>query len=733
MMLLNGLLIGGVAAAMAPIAVHIWHRRKYQRVDWGAMRFLVEVAIKSRRSLMVEQWLLLLVRMLMLAVLGLALTRPALLPPVDDDVDITRIGATASVLLIDDSPSLASGRGSPRLDQVKALALAYLDTLAPGDEVSLIRMSQIEQPVADPIYDLEAARAQIQTLEPAAIAGDMPALMELGLSQVARHVNPNVELVLLSDGARSGWQLDARERWSRLRNRLRRGDDAQPGSRAWPRLLVLSPGARQSEPRNAAVTAIELDRSLVPVSATTAIRAKVRVTGAFEEDTVAVRLLVHGQQVDERPLPAGGAVREVVFEHSFSEAGSNAVTIELVGARDDLTSDDRRHRAVEVVQGLPVLVVEGRSGEGLRGSGAFARFALDPIGDGSDLFAVETISAHEFDEHDLAAYRVVILADVPALPSASVAALERFVVAGGGLLVGLGEESDLTHIDRFWARGGDGFLPCPLGPVQTDPEPVVPAEVVLDHPALAAFVGAGGAVWGGHGVTTRVGLDLEAVDEADLGILLRLATGEPLLVERRRGLGRVALLTSSLDPTWGDLVVADGYAPLVRGTVAYLGARLLPPRDLEPGERVVHVARHGTLTAVGPDGEALSLEPGTWQGRAAAASQPLTTSGLYTVHDGDETTIYAVALAPGESDLTPLPDDIRDQALADLASLSYSNPDTVRRALTGVSGDPIEFWRWLVVAAVVLLFAETLLTRSQHRREQRGATQTAQRGGPDGG
>ena len=75
--LLNPWLLGGLLAAAAPIVIHIFHRSKVREVGWGAMRFLVELMLRSRRRLVIQEWLLLVVRMGVILLVALALVRPA--------------------------------------------------------------------------------------------------------------------------------------------------------------------------------------------------------------------------------------------------------------------------------------------------------------------------------------------------------------------------------------------------------------------------------------------------------------------------------------------------------------------------------------------------------------------------------------------------------------------------------------------------------------------------------
>src|SRR6516162_8767557 len=72
---LNLLMLAGLAAVAIPPIIHLLNRRRFDVVDWGAMQFL-QVSEVTRRRLMLEEVLLMLLRMGLLAVLVLALAGP---------------------------------------------------------------------------------------------------------------------------------------------------------------------------------------------------------------------------------------------------------------------------------------------------------------------------------------------------------------------------------------------------------------------------------------------------------------------------------------------------------------------------------------------------------------------------------------------------------------------------------------------------------------------------------
>ena len=68
------LLAIGVAALLIPPLIHLLNRRRFDVVEWGAMQFL-QISETTRRRLLIEELLLMLLRISLLAVLVFALAQ----------------------------------------------------------------------------------------------------------------------------------------------------------------------------------------------------------------------------------------------------------------------------------------------------------------------------------------------------------------------------------------------------------------------------------------------------------------------------------------------------------------------------------------------------------------------------------------------------------------------------------------------------------------------------------
>src|SRR5438477_1452033 len=77
---LNTWMLVGLVALIIPPIIHLLNRRRYDVVDWGAMQFL-QVSETTRRRLLIEELLLMLLRMGLIGLAVLALAAPYLITP----------------------------------------------------------------------------------------------------------------------------------------------------------------------------------------------------------------------------------------------------------------------------------------------------------------------------------------------------------------------------------------------------------------------------------------------------------------------------------------------------------------------------------------------------------------------------------------------------------------------------------------------------------------------------
>src|SRR5687768_7395230 len=138
--LTNPLMLGWLAAAAAPLIIHLWNKRKYREVSFAAIEFLLAALRKNSKRIQLEQWILLAVRTLIIVLLVLAVSEPFL---EQAGLRFSTGQKTHKVLVLDGSFSMAyKPTDKSRFERAKELAIAIVDESNQGDGFSLVLLSE---------------------------------------------------------------------------------------------------------------------------------------------------------------------------------------------------------------------------------------------------------------------------------------------------------------------------------------------------------------------------------------------------------------------------------------------------------------------------------------------------------------------------------------------------------------------------------------------------------------
>jgi hypothetical protein len=409
--------------------------------------------------------------------------------------------------------------------------------------------------------------------------------------------------------------------------------------------------------------------------------------------------------------------------HRFATPGSHLVTLQAVP--DAMPADDRQDYAVEVLPKLPVLLVAGDPDPAAPRRGAdFLRDALAPARDPHPAILVRVVNVRNFDRavltRDIAGSgtnaRVVVLCNIPQITPEQDSAIAAFLDNGGGVLIAPGDRTDADQFARAAYRAGRGWLPAQLaGPVGDLDDPAKaprPQPTSFTHPALELFRdpqsgGLGDARFPRHwklavpvGGTARVAA--------------RLTDGDPFLVEKTVGEGRVLEACVSLDHSWGaNLVELPAFAPLAHELVYYLAGGRSADLNVVPGQSVRYrVPKGGPMTGwvvqppEGPERPAAVVDGQIAVGETGDA-------GVYVLCNsaGDLVRYFTVQPDPGESNLSASTDAERQRVRQAVPGLDFTADRAAVVADALRAPHPAELW-WVCVAGVVgLLAAEVWLTR----------------------
>jgi len=670
MSFLTPLFLVGLAGLAIPVILHLIQKERKNVVQFPSLMFLRRIPYQSVRRRRIRHWLLLFMRLAALALIVLAFARPFLRRT---EISAAASGAREVVILLDRSYSMGYGA---KWAQAVAAAERTINGLTPADRASIVLFSSNTEVALRSAADRGRLLAAVTSVKPGAGATRYGPALKLAGSILSESAVPRREAVLISDFQRSGWQ-------------------GGEGVRL-PDGAVLTPVAiTDSGKANLAIAPVSLQQSEFQNQQRITV-----TTGAVNHTDVAVSnveiaLEIGGRAIQSRRVnvAARGSASTTFDPVTVADRNVRA-TVRL--ANDALAADNVFHFVVSPEDPVDVVI-----GERV-GSGRTTSLYLTRAVAVSEAPRIETKvrPADSLSNEDLAAASVVILNDAP-IAQTTAERLQSFVQRGGGLFVVAGEKAT-------WPSVAD-ILPGVPGAAVDRSRGAAARLGALEygHPLFEVFRGprtgdfASARFYGFRSVTPG----------PNSTTLARFDDGQPALLERRVGTGRVLMWTSTLDTTWTDLALKPVFVPFVHRVVRYLGAYREPKPwrtvgdVVDPGLQAPAKGSDVSRVALTPSGTRISLD-----GDGPEVLE-LAEQGFYEFRaqgrEAEAPVVVASNVDLAESDLTSLdPQEIAAAALGraggDAASALAPPTDDAQESAQRV-------WWYLLFAGLLLLGAETIV------------------------
>jgi len=498
-----GYLAAAAALISAPIIIHLINRMRFKRIRWAAMEFLLKAQKRNRRRLILEQLLLLALRCILVALVGLLVMRfvgfsfadfaakQALhIVLVDDTLSTTDQWKDADKTT--DSFARAKHelfeRVIKKLSQVNSkdrlmllpLSKAVLDPDWQPTVHERLFDSQMLKAVEQELAELEATKLHVNLLQ--------------GVKKIQDVVNDNVEsritAYLFSDFRSKDWTGPDGEA---LFKSLQALADSSKDLKIF-NYDVAHPdrGAGQTMPLahdNIGITELRAGTRVAGRGMPVSFSAVVTNYSGREAD---VRLRAYDdasgdemQDIDFNPpmpvkVPAFSNLT-VHFDVRFTpvikatERHFARISVRLKNPQlgeldnDGLAADNVRHAAVEIREKVPILVIDGEGAKGRQENRDtfFLRTAIISVPGASYevIYGDELgggVAAKALERSDLHQYPTIMLANVRELSAKQAANLEAYAREGGGVAFFLGPLVSAKAYNKDLYKDGKGLFPAPL-------------------------------------------------------------------------------------------------------------------------------------------------------------------------------------------------------------------------------------------------------------------------------
>ena len=700
MSFLTPLFLLGLAALAVPVLIHLTQRERKSVVEFPSLMFLRKIPYESVQRRRIRDWLLLALRLAAIALIVFAFSRPFLR---GSELAAAAGGARDIVVMLDRSYSMGYADSWSRAQSAAARAI---ESATPADRISLVLFADTTEVALRSTPDRSRAVAEINAASPGPGSTKYGPALKLAGSLLAESLLPRKEVVLVSDFQRGGWQPD-----DTLRMPGGTTVTTVPIEGAQGASLALAPVAllrtrEAGQPERVTVTAGVLNR-----------------TSAAATD-VPIHLEIDGRIVQDLKVSVAPTASASVSFAPVTITAPNTRAIVRLGTAagppvDALTRDNIFNFTVTPAAPVPVMVVsQGASDATLYLSRALA------IGE-APRFDTSLQSPEALAGDAMNRARVIMLNDVP-IGDAVAAKIVAFVEGGGGLMMAVGQRAS-------WPAARAAWLPASIGPTVDRTRGAAARLSGMDygHAIFEPFR----APRSGDFSSARFYSYRTLGAAKDASVLARFDTGEPALVERAAGRGRVILYGSTLDLNWNDLALKPMFLPFVHQLGRHLsGFKEQPPwltigqvLDIDAAE-IAAGATSGSAaraaagrTILTPSGQrrdlpvAVAATPG---GTApATAALELTEQGFYEIRGAGRepgpTIVAASNVSLAESNLDRMdPKELVAAVSGNGTTGSTSGQDVLPDEAQELAQ---RVWWYLLFAGILLLIAETVLAHRYSR------------------
>lgn len=345
MTFLNPAVLLGLLAASIPILIHLLNLRKLKRVEFSTLMFLKELQKNQIRKIKLKQWLLLLIRTLIVIFLVTAFARPTL--------ETAVIGGTAStvkttaVFILDDSFSMEilEPNGS-RFNICKNIARQLLAQLKEGDEAAIIFLSDAVDEKIAPTKNLSDLKTLLEEKNISFVSRPIHNAFVSAARVLEKSQNFSKEVYFISDFQNIG-KNEANSDFSQIFNE---------------RVKLFLFRFEEKEINNFAIDSLRLNTQIFEKNKPVSASAFVRNLSNQKIENRVISMFINGERSAQRGINlAAWQSAEIILEGNLKNSGFIKLVVEAED--DELTADNKKFLSFYIPKKINALTLTEKSGD----------------------------------------------------------------------------------------------------------------------------------------------------------------------------------------------------------------------------------------------------------------------------------------------------------------------------------------------------------------------------------
>ncbi len=546
MIFLNPAVLFGLLAASIPVLIHLLNLRKLKRIEFSTLAFLKELQKNKIRKIKLKQWLLLVLRVLIILFLVTAFARPTLKGVAIGGT--TSAAKTTAVFILDNTSSMSvvDSKGS-YFNQAKATIKQILSLMQDGDEVALILTGDPNNNDVKTTSNLGKFQKQVDAVKISDVSGLLNNAIVKAAKVLSKSNNFNKEIYLLTDfqAGRLADQNSQSDLGEILNDRVRLYSFNYSGKKVF----------------NIGIDDIKLNTQIFEKDKPLDFNVTVTNYSDQSVNNLVVSLFIEGERSAQQSVSLNpGESKILTLQAPVKQTGYVDGYAEIED--DEILQDDRRFISFYIPKEIPVIIFTDNPGDS-----RFVDLALSAAGSGQTLLVTEK-NLSQLNSTNLSQYDVVVIIGSESISNYDL--LNSYLNSGGKVLLMPGSKSTIQNFGNITKGLGIPSPTVAIGKEGSTINPVNFDKVDFNHPVFQDIFSSKEKK---NVESPEIYYHFKISTEGKGANVISLTDGSSFLSEYKTGKGKIFLFNTAPVLSWSNFPLKNLFAPLITKSIFYLSSK----------------------------------------------------------------------------------------------------------------------------------------------------------------
>ncbi len=601
----NPLMLIALLGAALPIIIEILFRRRKRQVQLPTIRYLLKS--KEQEKVKKQDQILLILRTILLALLGLAISRPLIRAGVNSSGDNRKV-----IILFDGSASTNQQIGvTTSFGLAVKRASSMVKELPEGSFVTAAVMSDQIEVITDLEADRFLAAGKIE-----AVRGSLGSLpIVYGLDWVGKYLSDNAEktrnaeVYIFSDFQKHTWTS------SNTDKRLPSAGLAEI-NKFTNDVFFVDVGGEEKKV-NIVVASLLPNEWVLTVGSPVKFVTNVKLIGSDIKSLKngSISFIVNGEKKDLREFD--GSKENYTFEFDYLFTYKGEYIVEVLAEGDEHAIDNQRLYLCHIPEDHQILILDETATAPIEISRRLQLAISPPNQPGQpkfSRFSTKVVHPNNLNDETLANYSGIFVSGFSGMTEPISKKLENYVRDGGAVCFFVGPNISSYEYNNFLYRDGNGLLPRKLGNKKSASGGKAFAIFKgNDHPANAELSSLykESKVEGNEDFSFNEFFEFAGEENGTDSVLKLNNNGGQAILEKTLGKGRCIIVNSSMGLEWSTMPFTVEYPIMMQELLRFIIGNPDKMVNLVTGDTMtqnVYVSNQHLLLKT-PNGKKVRLTP----------------------------------------------------------------------------------------------------------------------------